>query len=246
MKGSATCCSHMLRSRPQTEREGLEPLPIQELILRVLVAGALGGLVGLDRELSDKAAGLRTHILVSLGAALFTLTGAFGVVAGDSTVTVDPTRVAAQVVTGIGFLGAGAIIRQGMTVRGLTTASGLWVTAAIGTAVALGFWEGAIATTAVAVASLFGLKRVERKLLRQLKPGRVEFVIDAAGEFQLHEVTEMLHERKCRIDSVAMETTDEDTRSVTLSLRLPPRMGAQEVADAVRAMDGVSNVDWSR
>ena len=224
----------------------MEPLPIQELILRVLVAGALGGLVGLDRELSDKAAGLRTHILVSLGAALFTLTGAFGIVGGDSTVAVDPTRVAAQVVTGIGFLGAGAIIRQGMTVRGLTTASGLWVTAAIGTAIALGFWEGAIATTVVAVVALFGLKRVERKLLRRLKPGRVEFVIDAGGEFQLHEVTEMLHERKCRIDSVAMETTDEDTRNVTLSLRLPPRTGAQEVADAVRAMAGVSNVDWSR
>lgn len=225
----------------------MEPLSIQELILRVLVAGALGALVGLDRELSDKAAGLRTHILVSLGAALFTLTGAFGIAgSGDSTINIDPTRVAAQVVTGIGFLGAGAIIRQGLTVRGLTTAAGLWVTAAIGTAVALGFWEGAFATTSVAVVSLFGLKRLQRKLLRRLKPGRVEFVVEASGEFQLHDATEMLHDRKCRIDSVSMETTDEGNRSVTLALRLPPKTGAQEIADAIRTMNGVSNVDWSR
>lgn len=122
----------------------MQPLPnleTGELILRVLLAGALGGLIGLEREFSDQPAGFRTHILVSLGAALFTLVGAYGLVdfsPGD-TFQFDPTRIAAQVVTGIGFLGAGAILRQGLNVRGLTTAAALWVTAAVGTAAGFGY-----------------------------------------------------------------------------------------------------------
>lgn len=137
------------------------------MVLRVLIAGGLGALVGLDRELKDHPAGLRTHILVSLGAALFTLAGAFSAVSAGDDIRVDPTRVAAQVVTGIGFLGAGAIIREGPTIRGLTTAAGLWVTAAIGTAVGLGFYEGALVTTGAAVLALFGLKSLEERLFRK-------------------------------------------------------------------------------
>ncbi len=108
-----------------------------ELALRVAVAAALGGLIGFERELGDQPAGFRTHILVSLGSALFTLVGAYGAtpfLGGNDVVRLDPTRVAAQIVTGIGFLGAGAILRHGFTVRGLTTAAALWVTAAIGMA----------------------------------------------------------------------------------------------------------------
>src|SRR3712207_3489265 len=116
-----------------------------ELVLRVLIAALLGGLVGFEREFSDQPAGFRTHILVSLGAALFSLVGAYGVeefFRGEGAdVRLDPTRIAAQVVTGIGFLGAGAILQQGVNVRGLTTAAALWVTAAIGTAVGLGYLE---------------------------------------------------------------------------------------------------------
>ena len=139
----------------------------------MFVAGALGGLVGLEREFSDQPAGFRTHILVALGAALFSLVGAYGLdaVFGDANrrVRFDPTRVAAQIVTGIGFLGAGAIIRQGLNVRGLTTAAALWVTAAIGMAVAFGYWIGAIATTMLTVAALYGLKRLERAVFPRLR-----------------------------------------------------------------------------
>ena len=103
--------------------------------LRLCVAAALGGAIGLERELRERQAGLRTHLLVSVGSALFTLVSAYGFsdfsAAGRS---VDPTRIAAQIVTGIGFLGAGAIIRQGLSVRGLTTAATLWLVAAIGMA----------------------------------------------------------------------------------------------------------------
>jgi putative Mg2+ transporter-C (MgtC) family protein len=102
-----------------------------EILVRLAAAAALGGVIGLERELREREAGFRTHMLVSVGAALFTLVSAYAW--GDfafsqaSGVTFDPTRIAAQVVTGIGFIGAGAIIRQGFSVRGLTTAATLWI-----------------------------------------------------------------------------------------------------------------------
>jgi len=219
-----------------------------ELVIRVLIAGGLGALVGLDRELSDQPAGLRTHVLVSLGAALFTLTGAYGVrgFVGDPSTPVDPTRVAAQVVTGIGFLGAGAIIRQGFSVRGLTTAAGLWVTAAIGTAVGLGFYTGAIATTASAVVALYALKRLERLLLRQLKPGRWEFIIDAQSEIRLADLTATLERNRARVESIRMDTADDGGRHVVMDLVLPPRSDPQDFAEMLRSLNGVNSVDWSQ
>jgi putative Mg2+ transporter-C (MgtC) family protein len=123
-------------------------------VLQVGVAAALGGAIGLERELNAQSAGLRTHILVSLGAALFT-------VAGADALHTDPTRVAAQVVTGIGFLGAGAILRAGATVHGLTTAASLWVTAATGVAVGLHAWVAALVSAALALSVLRLLKRAE-------------------------------------------------------------------------------------
>lgn len=222
-------------------------LQTAELGLRILIAGGLGALVGLDRELADQPAGLRTHVLVSLGAALFTLTGAYGIAAftGNPNTPTDPTRVAAQVVTGIGFLGAGAIIRQGFSVRGLTTAAGLWVTAAIGTAVGLGYYQGAVMTTVVAVVALYFLKRVERLLLGRLKPGRCQFVIEAQTQAGISPITAALHKKKIGIDSVRMDTED-GRHHVVIDLRLPPRLQPFELAEDLRQIEGVTNVDWSR
>jgi putative Mg2+ transporter-C (MgtC) family protein len=142
-----------------------------DVLVRILVAAALGGIVGIERELRDQPAGFRTHMLVSLGACLFTLVGAFGFqgLTGDqdvAAVNADVTRVASQVVVGIGFLGGGAILRHGSTIRGLTTAASLWVTAAVGLAVGMGFYFGATAVAIVAVVALAGLKPIERRFLR--------------------------------------------------------------------------------
>jgi putative Mg2+ transporter-C (MgtC) family protein len=144
------------------------------IALRILVAAALGGLIGLEREFKEQPAGLRTHMLVSLGACLFTLVSAFGFDAftgRPSTLAVraDVTRIASQVVVGIGFLGGGTILRHGATIRGLTTAAALWVTAAVGMAVGMGFYLGALVTGAVAVFSLAGLKPIERRLVRGIR-----------------------------------------------------------------------------
>ncbi|MBI5157321.1 MAG: MgtC/SapB family protein [Acidimicrobiia bacterium] len=117
--------------------------------LRLLAAAALSGVIGFEREVAQKAAGLRTHMLVGLGAGLFTLLGINGFVGSD------PARVAAQVVAGVGFLGAGAIFRHGATVRGLTTAAGLWTAAAVGMAAGLGEFAVAVVATGVALIVLY-------------------------------------------------------------------------------------------
>ena len=135
----------------------------EEIFLRIVVCGLLGGAIGLEREFSEHHAGFRTHVLVALGAGLFTLAGVYASASGE----VDATRIAAQVVTGIGFLGAGTIIREGMAVRGLTTAASLWVTAAIGTAVGLGALAAGVVTTAMTLIALVALKWLERLIIRR-------------------------------------------------------------------------------
>ena len=137
-----------------------------EAFVRIGAAAGLGGIVGLERELDEKAAGLRTHMLVAVGSALFTLVGAYGFEDFPAR-SVDPTRIAAQVVTGIGFLGAGLIFRQGFTIRGLTTAASLWLVAAIGMAAGAGFWMGAVITTAVALISLRPLEWMKGRTMPQ-------------------------------------------------------------------------------
>lgn len=138
-----------------------------EQVLRILMAAALGGVIGMERELSDHPAGLRTHIALALGAALFGVVSAYGFQEFDASRTdtnfqVDPTRVASTMVTGIGFLGGGAILKEGARVRGLTTAASLWVTASIGLACALGEYLIAVVTTVIVLLSLTVLRRPQR------------------------------------------------------------------------------------
>lgn len=115
------------------------------ILVRVLAAAALGGIIGWERERKGRAAGLKTHILVSVGSALFVLAPALAGIEGG-----DNTRVMQGIVSGIGFLGAGAILRDGMRVEGLTTAAGIWMTAAIGMAVGMGQQMLALLTTLLA------------------------------------------------------------------------------------------------
>ena len=156
-----------------------------EALLRLAVAALLGGVIGLERELDEKAAGLRTHMLVSVGSALFTLVSAYGFreFLNHGHVSFDPSRIAAQIVTGIGFLGAGVIFRQGFTIRGLTTAASLWLVAAVGLAAGAGYWQGAVIATGVAVVSLRPLERLKERMLPQRGARRllVELADDASS-----------------------------------------------------------------
>ncbi|MBP1753561.1 MAG: magnesium transporter MgtC [Geobacteraceae bacterium] len=142
-----------------------------EYIARLLLASLLGGIIGIEREVHGRAAGFRTHLLVALGSCLFVVTSIhfyeqFGNTSGIGPVGVDPARVAAQVVTGIGFLGAGAIMRDKASIRGLTTAACLWIAAAIGLACGIGLYFIAPFVTLLAVISLLLLKKVENLLKR--------------------------------------------------------------------------------
>ena len=142
--------------------------------VRVLIAAGLGASIGFEWELRDQPAGLRTHMLVALGSCLFTLVSAYGfhqAAASPSSqaIRVDVTRVASQIVVGIGFLGGGTILRHGGTVWGLTTAATLWVVAAIGLATGVGYYSSALIVTAVAIVSLEGLKPLEKKIARSAK-----------------------------------------------------------------------------
>ncbi len=134
---------------------------------RLLLAGFLGSLVGLEREIHGRPAGFRTHLLVTMGACLMVGVSdhyyyLYGALPATESVRIDPARVAAQIVTGIGFLGAGAIIKEGAGVRGLTTAACLWVAAGIGMAVGAGMLGPAVLVTVLALISLLLLKRIER------------------------------------------------------------------------------------
>ena len=135
-------------------------------ILRLLVAGLLGTVIGLDREYRVKDAGFRTHFLVSLGSALIMIGSqwGFGEILREPGVGLDPSRIAAQVVSGIGFIGAGTIIFHKQIVRGLTTAASLWATAGIGLAVGSGMYIVAIAATVLTLVALEGLSLVFRGL----------------------------------------------------------------------------------
>jgi len=152
-----------------------------EVAGRLLLAAVLGGLIGFEREATGQPAGLRTHLTVGLGAALF---GVISVHGFDAYVTtreasdyqIDVTRVASQVVVGIGFLGAGAILKEGVQIHGLTTAASLWVTAAVGLALGIGNFFAASVTTVVLLAALVGL-RAPRQWIRQRLGRSKDFVI---------------------------------------------------------------------
>jgi putative Mg2+ transporter-C (MgtC) family protein len=130
-----------------------------ELLGRFALAAALGAIVGVERESRNHAAGIRTCALAALGACVFTAIGAYSFNTTDA--VVDPTRVAAQVVAGIGFIGAGAILRHGASIRGLTTAAALWITAALGVAVGAGAYMAAVSATVVGCAVLVSARLVK-------------------------------------------------------------------------------------
>lgn len=137
-----------------------------EIALRLVTATVLAGLVGLDREHRRSAAGLRTHALVGMSSCLLMIVSAFGFadILGTPGVGLDPSRIAAQIVTGIGFLGAGTIIAHGDSVRGLTTAASIWAVAALGIAVGGGMYRAAILGTALALILLLVMRPIERRL----------------------------------------------------------------------------------
>jgi len=141
----------------------------KQIIIRLTLSVLLSGLIGLERQLHRRTAGLRTHILVCLGSCLIMLTSIYVFDIYNKIASMDPARIAAGVITGIGFLGAGAIMREQTEIKGLTTAASLWVVAGIGLAIGVGFYSAGIFTAILALITLFFLRRLEGMMLFRKK-----------------------------------------------------------------------------
>ena len=217
-----------------------------EVLLRLFVAAALGGAIGLERELRERQAGLRTHLVVCLGAALFTLVSAYGFegVLSQGRVVADPTRIAAQIVSGIGFLGAGAIIRQGLSVRGLTTAATLWLVAAIGMASGAGYWDGALIATAGALLTLGPLRIVAYRVLRGFRPALDRLLVEIPAGGSPGPIIDAIERAGGRVLSLDV-TQEGERRSVAADVEMPPGTTAVAVVAGVAAVEGVLEVQWT-
>jgi putative Mg2+ transporter-C (MgtC) family protein len=214
-------------------------------LARLTLAAVLGGAIGFERELRDREAGLRTHLLVCLGSALFTIVSAYGfrdfLTGGDQVIRADPTRIAAQIVTGIGFLGAGAIIRQGLTVRGLTTAATLWVSAAIGIACGAGYYSGAVIGTVVTLIALWPLRIAAYQVFERLRPEERSIVVDLRQDTNASQLLDVLEREHARVEYFQLDD-EHDRRIVTLTLDTPSEKLLSVLAD----QDFVQGVEWRR
>ena len=181
-----------------------------EFVLRLFVAAMLGGVIGLEREYRAKEAGFRTHFLVALGSGLFMILSQFGfddVLGHYEQVSLDPSRIASQVVTGIGFIGAGTIIFQKHVVRGLTTAAGLWVTSAIGMTAGAGMYVLSIATTVLVLLCLEALYFI----LQHFGTRNITVTFSTPKEENIQPVVQRLRDKEIIIESYEM--TRKDTSS---------------------------------
>jgi putative Mg2+ transporter-C (MgtC) family protein len=214
-----------------------------ESLLRIALAAIFGGAIGLEREFREREAGLRTHMLVSVGSALFTITSAYGfhdflVHNGGGVIRADPTRIAAQIVTGIGFLGAGAIMRQGLAVRGLTTAATLWVVAAIGLACGSGYYSAALMTTIVVVFLLWPMRYIARRLFERPHEHRLGVQLTAGASAS--NVVNALERLGVRVQ--AFELGDED--ALDLLLDLPRGIAPEVIVRQLVTHQDVRSASW--
>ena len=216
-----------------------------EVALRLAIAAGLGGAVGLERQLRERGAGLRTHMLVAVGAALFTMVSAYAWTdwrfSNAEGLVFDPTRIAAQIVSGIGFLGAGAIIRQGFSVRGLTTAATLWVVAAIGMAAGVGYYAGAVATTAIVIVALGPLGILSRRLLPRSERARLLVTLRAGAT--AGSVLDALDRSGAHVRSLEFED-EGDRRRVVAEVAIEPRASTSVIA-ILMGDDEVLGAEWT-
>lgn len=213
-----------------------------ELLSRLLMAALLGSVIGFERERLSWAAGLRTHMLVCVGAALMMLVSAFGFadVLGEKNVVLDPSRVAAQVVSGIGFLGAGSILLRGEVVRGLTTAASLWSVAGIGLAVGGGMYTAAIGATAIILIILAGVKPLERRFISVRQQRTIQLLAER-GRVSLDSVHQALGSGSVRVKQFIVQQSEDDAEldDVQIALSRVTASEFERICSRLASMSGV-------
>lgn len=211
-----------------------------EYIIRLCVAGIIGALIGLEREKRFKEAGLRTHFLVAIGSAVFMLVSKyayFDVLADD--VILDPSRVAAAIPSGIGFLGAGMILVQRTSIQGLTTAAGVWATAGIGLAIGGGMYEIGIISGLLVIIGLEFLKRIFGPVI----PKTITLTIEMKNGRSVHEIIEKLTTLEITIKEYTMqdkEDTNDTNYKVRMKLQSKNRWKENTITNKLQKIDGVT------
>ncbi|MDD4878902.1 MAG: MgtC/SapB family protein [Candidatus Omnitrophica bacterium] len=216
-----------------------------DMAIRLCLAAVLSGFIGYEREVHGRLAGLRTHILVGIGSTLIMLTSMhiFDIYRGVA--TPDPGRIAAQVVSGIGFLGAGTIIRFKASVRGLTTAASLWTVAGLGLAVGAGLFIPATITTILALVALFFLNRLERVMIRRDWYKALE-IDTKAGASQLQEIRSVLSDYDVEIkDFDVKKSSSSEGLIIKIIVKLLTNEFDSEILSKIRELDGVKKAGWS-
>jgi putative Mg2+ transporter-C (MgtC) family protein len=218
-----------------------------EIIFRLVLASILGGFIGLEREIHGREAGVRTYLLVSLGSALIMVISEYlffkygGNLPGDI-FKVDPGRIAAQAITGIGFLGAGVIIRYKDSIRGLTTAACMWVVCAIGLAIGSGYYLFGSVTAAITILSLIGLKIFEKRLTKDWYREMVIVSKDLEGQFD--RIQKIIDKYNFKIISFGLrKDLEKKEMIVNFRLRLHTVHPSRDLFQEVFEMEGVKRVD---
>lgn len=216
-----------------------------EMVARLVLAGVMGSVIGFERERLLWAAGLRTHMLVCVGACLIMIVSAFGFsdVLGQKNIVLDPSRIAAQVVSGIGFLGAGTILLRGEVVKGLTTAASLWAVAAIGLAVGAGLYVAAIAATVLVIGILAGVKPIEESWRDRMRTRTLRLTVKA-GSLSIETLQEATGERASRVRQfVVRPGSEEGLEEVTIAFVRLSQTSVAAIAERLKANPAVISVE---
>jgi putative Mg2+ transporter-C (MgtC) family protein len=214
-----------------------------EVSLRLLIAAALGAAIGFEREIHAHPAGMRTHLLVALGSAAFTVLSIFSFSAPTAGSPPDPTRIAAQIVSGIGFLGAGAILKYGTSVRGLTTAASLWATAGVGMAAGAGAWVVAVVTTALIVFSLGPLNWVITRLRPSTQQRLLRLRVHAGRLEALGEISRVLLANRIEIGGVSTQRLGKGRYEIDLDVRPLPGTRDETVISILSTLPDIEIVE---
>jgi putative Mg2+ transporter-C (MgtC) family protein len=211
------------------------------IVIRLIASVLFGGIIGFEREHRGKPAGLKTHILVSLGSCLVAILS-INLYAGVQGLTnADPARLAAQVVSGIGFLGAGAIIKEGPTIRGLTTAASLWVVASVGLAAGCGIMTGALATTVLVVIVLQWLPKLEKWLHRRASETNL-YIRSDDRPGQVGRIGSRLGALGIRIAQIQIEDLESGLIGIPITLDLPSHRDLTAIVADLSRLEGVISI----
>lgn len=212
----------------------------QVSLVRILISFIMGALVGLEREMNNQPAGLRTHILISIGSTLVMLISIY--VPQGADYTGDPGRIAAQVVSGIGFLGAGAILKFGTDIKGLTTAASIWAMAAVGMAVGAGMYSISIIGVVVILFALTAMNYFEKSLFQERSLRKVEVMVKKRNS-SLEAISGLLKEFDVRITSTGFDRNVNDaTDKIYFVVAVKRTLDVQKLADALEHQQGVVSV----